>query len=132
MTHYVYSTLTGSTIYEPAPVKEAKDFQYDEETRRILIKGGANRARSTISGGLWTPKGILTIVSDKQMEALLVNQHFINHVKNGFIKHDKQKAKTVEKGVADLEPKDKSAPYDPNNMPVPGVKEVKDPKKRKG
>jgi hypothetical protein len=128
MTHYVYSTLTNSVIYTPGD--KNSPLHANPMLARIHIRGGANIAHRTISGGLYTPKGVMTEVTDDQMDALKANQHFQNHVEKGFINFEKKKVK-LEKGIANLEEADKSRPYDPTRMPAPGLKEAEDPQKDK-
>lgn len=132
MSYYVYSTLTGDTCYAPAPVEGKEMFKYSVEdgTHKILIKGGANLATRTRSGGLWTPRGAVTEITEKQKEALEINQHFIRHKDGGFV-HIEPKKKKVETVVSNLTSGDKSQPFTPKAPPAPGVKEAEDPNRDK-
>jgi hypothetical protein len=128
MAHYVYSTLSNSVIYTPG--EKDSPLHANPVLARILIRGGANVAKRTSTGGLYTPKGVVTEVTDDQMDALKDNVHFKNHVEKGFISSEKKKIK-IEKGVADLEPGDKSKPIVPKQMLDIGIKEAEDPHKDK-
>lgn len=128
MTHYVYSTLSNSMIYTPGD--KDSPLHANPLLARIHIRGGANVAKRTATGGLYTPKGVVTEVTDDQMDALKDNIHFKNHMEKGFISFEKKKVK-IEKGVADLESGDKSKPIIPKQMLDLGIKEAEDPHKDK-
>ena len=137
MTHYVYSTLTASTVYTPCLPEGVENFKFNKKTSRILIHGGSNCAhtpraddgRLQTSGALYTPRGVVTEVSDEEMEALNVNQHFLLHVKNGFI-HCEKKELPVDKVVKNLKNADKSAPLTPKTLPK-GIEEAEGPDGKK-
>lgn len=108
--NYIYSTLTADNAYAIYENNPNADIPVIE--RKILIKGGANVAdRKT----LYTPKGVVTQVSDEDLALLEKDYSFQQHVKNGFIKVERHEA-PVEKIVADMTPKDKSAPKTPNDF----------------
>lgn len=106
MAHYVYSKMS-------APV----DFN-------IFVKGGADmpikQGKITIHGGagvanknLITPNGVVTEVTDEELEILNAHELFVQFKANGFISVEKKKVE-VEKVVADMGDKtDPSAPISP-------------------
>lgn len=104
--HYVYSTLTNSTnyvLFEPHA-----DFAI--RTHSVLIQGGANVPTKQ----LVTPLGARTEVADHDMEWLLKDFHFQQHVSKGFIRYEKVKV-DVEEVVKDMVDKDNSAPRTPDS-----------------
>lgn len=76
----------------------------------VSIKGGANVARRGGESGILTPQGIITTVTDEELEALRQNEDFNLHEKNGFIKVLNQSSTKVEKAVKDMKESDDSAP----------------------
>lgn len=109
MSYYVYSTLTcdnAYTLYEPTPPE-----QLSKPKRSILIKGGANVANKHVL----TTKGVVTQVSDADMEMLKQNDHFMLHHKNGFIAWEKHK-EDPEHVAKDMQEKDASAPKVPEDF----------------
>jgi hypothetical protein len=107
---YVYSTLSNDNIYasydNSGTNKDTPVLQ-----RSILIKGGAGIATKH----LLTPLGIVTKVTDDELEHLQKNEDFQLHIKNGFIKFDKKKV-DPEVAAADMASRDKSAPYVPEDI----------------
>jgi len=94
--------------YEPSP----PTANHAEIKRKVLINGGHGVANSKT---LVTPKGIVTKVTDDEMEFLLKNEAFQRHVKNGFLSYDKNKA-DPEKKAANMMKGDRSAPLTPNDF----------------
>lgn len=105
---YIYSTLTNGTDY--AVYSDSKNQDIPVVRKMISIKGGANLANKV----LMTPKGAVTEVSDEEMEMLLKDYHFQNHVKHGHITYEKKEI-SVDKAVVNMNPKDESAPKTPDD-----------------
>lgn len=105
----VYSTLTADQLYtvwgKAAPGGSATP------THQILIKGGSNVADKR----LITRIGVMTQVSDKDLEALEQVELFQIHQKNGFITVQKRKV-DPEVVAADQQSRDKSAPLTPQDI----------------
>ena len=108
MTHYVYSTLTNDNLYT-FYVPSANDLPNIE--KQILIKGGANMANKHII----TNYGVVTEVSDNDLDLLNTHVEFILHKKNGFIKIQKKKVE-VEVAIVDMQSRDKSSPLVPQDF----------------
>jgi hypothetical protein len=112
---YVYSTLTCSTDYYDYEPKKLDRNGNDPSGNlniaigMVTIKGGANVPKAGIDG-VFTPRGIATKVTDEQLEFLLRNEHFKEHVAKKFIQVDNEKMKP-DKFVRDnLQAKDLAAP----------------------
>jgi hypothetical protein len=111
--NYVYSTLSCSNVY---PIYDKQVGGNTTVVHNIKINGGANvmqhkRVDVSMGGGvipLETPRGVVTVVDDSDMEFLLKDATFQQHMKNGFITFDK-KEKPVEKVVESMTPADDSA-----------------------
>lgn len=125
--YYIYSTLTDSMNYTT----------YREGGADIpLIEGNV-----TIHGGtnvpdkfLRTPQGVVTPVTEAELELLKANQVFQLHEKNGFIKISEKKV-DPEVAAADMEGRDKSAPlvdadFTEAEVPVTSVNVSSDDKPR--
>lgn len=109
--NFVYSTLSTDVFYVPYHEKlDQNDMPIAEKDAGVLIKGGANVATKH----LVTPKGVVTTVSDEQLEMLEKNDLFQLHKKNGFIIVDTSKV-DPEVRAADMEQRDDSAPATPND-----------------
>jgi hypothetical protein len=103
----VFSTLTAPNEYADwhdngngVPVKGES----------VLIKGGAGVANENIL----TPRGVATMVTEKQVAVLRRNPVFILHEKNGFVAIDEvprpPSEDDVENAAAGLASRDGSAP----------------------
>lgn len=106
---FIYSTLTSSTKYtnwSKGPGDLAK------RTGSVLIQGGTNVANKH----LVTPRGVVTEVSEDQLKILQGDKSFQRHVARGFIKVERIKAETIEKGVSDMVQRDPSAPLVPDDF----------------
>lgn len=106
---YVYSTLTCDNFYVLYAKNESKDISVAQ--KKILIRGGHGVATKHFV----TPQGVLTQISDEDMEILQKDIHFQNHVKKGFIKFEKKKSEP-EKVAQDMAQKDGSAPLTPKDF----------------
>lgn len=117
--NYVYSTITCPTSYvkyKELSAFEAKDSRgasagHNEVLKRVVIKGGHGLADKH----LFTPHGVVTQVSDEDMQFLLENESFKKHVKDGFITFDKKKS-DPEKKAKNMADKDRSAPLTPKDF----------------
>lgn len=115
MRHFVFSTLTKDHKYTQWDVPADKNQMPTIRGVPVIIKGGANRATFPEgSVGLHTPKGVVTEVSDQQMEYLDGCWKFKQHCQRGFL--IVTSADTKPEIVAkDMEPKDNSAPLTPDS-----------------
>ena len=104
---YVYSTLTADQAY--SIWKGGNEIKRPE--RICLIRGGANVANKQ----LVTPMGVATFVTEQQLELLNQCDGYLRHKKAGYIREDRKDV-GVEKAVADLKPKDESAPLVPQDF----------------
>lgn len=107
---YVYSSLTSPNEY----VEWIKQGDQTTIAKSVRIEGGSG----VMNKNFLTPLGIVTEVSDADLEFLMKNDHFKFHMENGFIKVDKKKMDT-EKAVSDMNLQDGSAPFTPADY-VPG------------
>lgn len=111
--HYVFSTLTATTNYAMYAPNTSRDLPVIE--RSIIIKGGANLADKHFI----TPKGVMTEVSDTDLELLMKDYHFQQHMELGFITVERVKA-DAEVVAADMTSKDASAPMTPDDEKFKG------------
>lgn len=88
----------------------------------VLIKGGAGVANENIQ----TPRGVATMVTEAQAEALKKNTLFQLHAKNGYVAIDSVErppsADDVENAAAGLNGRDTSAPLVPEDFTATGQK----------
>lgn len=88
----------------------------------VLIKGGAGVANENIQ----TPRGVATMVTEAQAEALKRNELFKLHAKNGYVAIDTVErapsADDVENAAAGLTGRDTSAPLVPEDFTANGQK----------
>lgn len=113
MPFYVYSTATNSGTYVEYEENSPHDISIpkrwpDGSPMRVTIKGGHGVADKH----LVTPKGVVTKVSDQEMEMLLRNPAFIRHMDKGFMCYDKKNVEPFKK-AANMATKDGSAPLTP-------------------
>ena len=113
MSFYVYSTITCDTIYAIYRPTDPKSLPVIE--RKILIKGGNMIAQDN----LFTPQGVVTEVSNEDMEALENDPNFNRHRDRGFLRVEKREV-AVKKVVKDMTPKDGSAPKVPGDFKSKG------------
>lgn len=110
---YVFSKITNDTVYA--------DYAYNPGgglptiTKQVKIKGGANRADKHII----TPQGVMTEVTDEELEFLLKNDGFQRHVERGFITHKAYKA-DADKVAKDMAERDNSSPLTPQDFTEEG------------
>ena len=115
MAFYVYSTATNSGTYVEYEKNMASDIAIpkkwpDGKPMRVTIKGGHGVANKH----MFTPRGVVTKVDDREMEWLLTNPAFKRHMDKGFITYDKKNI-APEKKARDMEQKDGSAPLTPGD-----------------
>jgi hypothetical protein len=106
---YVYSTATSGLIYTQCDTSTKGPARI---LKKVEIKGGHGVA--TIKN-LHTPKGIVTVVSDGDLEWLLTNKTFKKHIDEGWISYDKKEF-SPEKKAKDMADKDGSAPLTPSDF----------------
>lgn len=114
--HYIYSTITCDTAYPLYVENNSKDLgiikkRPDGTPMTVIIKGG----HGVSNKNMYTPRGVVTQVSDEEMELLEQNVNFQRHKKAGFITVDKKEV-APEKKVADMTQKDGSAPLTPKDF----------------
>lgn len=117
MSKHIYSTLTNSCNF--ALWSKPKNG-IPLRTKTVFIQGGANVPNDQFV----TPKGVVTKVSDEDYDALLKCPSFVLAVSDGYLSVETREKK-LEKVVADMEPKDSSAPltaedYAPGKAPIVG------------
>ncbi len=115
MTYYVYSTATcsGTYVEYETGTSARKDIgvpkkRPDGTPIKITINGGHGVANKHFV----TPKGVVTIVSDADMDILLQNDSFVRHMKAGFITYDKKHVDPAKKAES-MARRDGSAPLTP-------------------
>ena len=113
MSYYVYSTSTCATSYcvyeenSPNDIAVLKQWP-DGQPMKVVIEGG----HGVSDKHFYTPQGVCTKVSDRDMELLLDNKSFLRHMNKGFKSYDKKKINPENK-ARDMAAKDKSAPLTP-------------------
>lgn len=110
MSVFVYSTLTGSHKYPIYRKRREGGDTIPQMESYVLIHGGANLATKH----LITPKGVVTKVTDDEYERLKANPAFARHLKRGYLTVEDYDY-TVDEIVADMTPKDGSAPLTPDD-----------------
>ena len=117
---YVYSTSANSGTYcdyEPGTA-DNRNRGHHVARKKVTIRGGhgvAQQQKGAGYGGIHTPMGVMTQVTDEEMEFLLQNKSFQRHVAAGYITYDKKKV-DPEKRAAEMKPKDGSAPITPKDF----------------
>ena len=111
--YYVYSTATCSGTYAVYEQNSSKDLgiikkRPDGTKIAIVINGGHGVANKHFV----TPRGVVTKVSDEDMEILLADQGFQRHMKAGFLSYEKKEV-APEKKAESMAQKDGSAPLTP-------------------
>lgn len=106
--YYVYSTMTAAVTY-CAWVRGGGDIPTIQKS--VTINGGANVADKHFQ----TPRGVVTVISEEQLEIMKADGVFQIHQKNGFITVEEKRAE-VERVVSDMEGQDESAPLTPNDF----------------
>jgi len=91
---YIYSTLTASQNF--VEWKETSDLPI--AARKITILGG----HGVINKQIVTPRGVVTKVSDKDMEFLKTYPPFLKMVEEGFLSYEDKKNVDVEKKIVHM------------------------------
>ncbi len=113
---YVYSTISNDVDYAVYRNTSSKELSIID--RVVTISGKANVATKK----LITPKGVVTEVSEKDLEFLLNDFHFKEHMAAGFVCIEKREH-SVEKVIKNMTEKDRSAPKTPDDYPANYLKD---------
>lgn len=114
---YVYSTATGGIDY--VKYKPSSDrANHNEVVKKVSIAGGANLA--PVVGRLITPRGVVTKVSEKDLEFLLQDEAFKRHMEAGFMHVEKENL-DADKVAKKMTARDASAPITPDSKEVLGT-----------
>ena len=116
MPNYVYSTATCSGAYvEYHPMSDGASHAVVR--KKVVINGGHGVAQQngTMMGAIYTPRGVVTQVSDEDLEFLERNPAFRRHVDRGFLVVDSKKV-DPEKKAANMAQADGSAPITPKDF----------------
>jgi len=113
MRHYVYSTMSTDVAYAYW-VPSGQGTMIQDSARTVLIRGGAGVADAR----LITPQGVVTEVTDDQLEHLRKDEVFKLHERGGFVSvqsvsYDPPKVESV---VADMTGRDEAAPLVPQDF----------------
>lgn len=113
--YYVYSTATNSGSYVEYEKNASNELSIPKKWPNgkpmvVTIKGGHGLSDKHFV----TPKGVVTQVTDEEMEWLKTNPAFLRHMDRGFISYDKKKV-APEKKARDMEQKDNCAPLTPKD-----------------
>lgn len=106
---YVYSTATCSGTYVEYKPDNDKGHGHSVPLKQVTINGGHGVATKH----LVTPKGVVTKVTDEELEFLLKNQAFQRHMKAGFMSYDNKKVEPEKKAESMNLKGDNSAPLTP-------------------
>lgn len=116
---YVYSTATcGGTYCLYGPAKNSEG--HSVARKKVIIKGGhkvATPYKNFNNIAVHTPMGVVTSVSDEDMEFLLKNKSFQRHVAAGFLSYDKKNV-APEIKIKNMAPEDGSSPLTPADYDV--------------
>ena len=108
---FIYSTLTCSNSFAVyAPKTDPKALS--RIVRRIEIHGGHGMKNPK---ALDTPMGVVTKVSDEDLELLQKLSSFKRQVAAGYLVVDNKKTDPAKKAV-DMNPKDASSPLTPKDF----------------
>ncbi len=112
MTQFVYSTHTNSIRYVEWMPEKTQNFNIVKKS--IVIKGG----HGLCNKNMITAEGVVTSVSDSDMEWLLTLESFQEDIKHGYIRHSKRKEDSEKVVKRDMQTKDGSAPLTPKDYIV--------------
>lgn len=105
---YVYSTMTSDVRYN----KYDNNPNLPAAVKTIVIKGGTGVA----SKNLITPQGVVTHVTDEDLEILKQDEVFITHQQNKFITVREKEANVTSVVESELELRDASSPLVPEDF----------------
>ena len=117
---YVYSTMSSDQAYAVyPPAKDVDTRKIVNPTAIIMIYGGAN----VINQNLVTPKGVMTKVTEEELNVLETLSSFRRHKDRFFIRVEKSKVDPDKIAAQDMREKDQSAQlddsdFDPEKSPV--------------
>jgi len=126
--HYVYSTLTNSHYYtlwtRPDDVtKKPEPILSKDKGFPVYIKGGANLATAPEENqGRHTPKGVVTEITDDQLEYARRCKVFQRHEARGLILVISDKVDASQVAREHMTGRDNSAPLNPNSAEFHEVK----------
>lgn len=106
---YVFSTMSAGVNYIDYHVNEKGAHTVKS---KVAIKGGSGVANKN----LITPLGVPTHINDAQLEMLEKNITFQEHKKAGYITVRNEEADPEKVVSQDMESRDKSAPYTPEDF----------------
>lgn len=108
----VASTLSCDVKYTLwAPKSKDAPGGVNTAIAHVVVHGGHGVAHRREHGGLETPKGVLTSVTDEQVALLKKNETFQTHEKNGFVRIiETEKKVASNKAADDLEGVEPSSP----------------------
>ena len=116
----VASTLSSDVKYHLWRT-EKQGGGVNTSAHHVLLKGGHGVAHRRDNGGIDTPIGMITQVSDDDLKLLQADEVFQTHLKHGFVRVIESERKVEpEKAAKDLEQKDESAPLDDADFKVGG------------
>lgn len=109
---HIASTMTSDVKYtrwisNPGGINTKRPVTVGKD--HVLVKGGHGVAQRQDNGGLVTPNGVITAVTDEELEFLMKDETFQTHLKHGAVKVLKQNT-TPEKAVKDMEQENKAGP----------------------
>lgn len=107
---YIFSTLASDIAYTNH-LPGGADMPI--ELPPVVIKGGAG----VMNARIVTPRGVMTEVTEEQLEYLRANEVFKLHEKNGFVMVSTT-ATDPDKAAADMTGRDNSAPMVPQDLPA--------------
>ncbi len=117
---YVASTMAATVNYaEYVPV--GRDHSGARQIKRLIeIKGGSGVAsqQHALANGILTPQGVVTNVTDDELEFLQADSLFQQHLKSDHVKVMKFNARP-EKASSDMNKADPSRPLTPEDC-APG------------
>jgi IS5 family transposase len=126
---HIYSTLTaGQTYctYKKINIPGEQRPRSGIIEKRINIKGG-HKIHARHDGKdtqAYTPQGVVTEVTEEELEILRTIPQFVEHEKNGFIiAIAGNKVKDKEKIAADMKSSDGSSPKTPKDYSDPSNKD---------
>lgn len=129
MAKFVLSTATCSQRF--VLFRKGENGSMNVEERAVLVKGGANSPSMTSGFGeltntdqgqpLWTPRGVVTSITDEEADLLAEHEGFQAAVKRGFYQIvDESFGDSHQKVAAavssDMTPADGSAPLNPTTL----------------
>jgi hypothetical protein len=129
MRYFIHSTLSNPHIYTQWTRPSDQNMSPEIIGTPVRIEGGANIATSPESKkGRYTPKGVMTEVTEAQMDYLEGSTKFKKHKARGYIIVTQSK-EDPEDIARDMKPKDNSAPLTPDSPELnkpDGPKAMKD------